>query len=98
MISGSPFMFYIGPEFKCKPQHSDELGLDHYSFISKASGLLGHLGKVRGTRLHCSYICYTTPRCHGFTVTAGNVCNLYNYSPLPEDRVVVENYYQLNCS
>ena len=42
-------------------------------------------------------ICFITPRCHGFTVSEGNVCDLYDYFPLPSDRVVMGEYYQLYC-
>ncbi len=62
--------------------------------------MMGMIRTVKGTLLECSMICYIDARCHGFksyTLSSGEVCHLYDYYPLPQDSLVVEEYYLLHC-
>ncbi len=63
-------------------------------------GMMGKITTVKGTWLECSRKCYINLRCHGFKIythSGVDLCELYDYWPLPIDSVVVEEYYQLYC-
>ncbi len=83
----------LGNEFKCKER------CERFDYIRTKNGTLGHLGTVNATR--CSYICYITPRCHGYTSYTNqegvNMCELFDYYASPSDSLLVEDYYLLHC-
>ena len=84
----------LGPEFPCSGN-----GLKWQRFMKHGGGMMGLLQTAHATETPeaCSLICGKTPRCHGFTNSDGEVCKLYDYYTLPENSVMVEEYYQLHC-
>ena len=91
-------MFNLGPEFQCKPGSVSDLM--EFELMKSDNGMMGKITTVRGRWLDCSRKCYINARCHGFksyTSYSGDVCELWDYYPLPEKSMVVEGYYQLHC-
>ncbi len=89
---------YLEPGFGCKPSGGDIFAQGQYEMIRNATEIMGHLGTMHGTLLECGNICSVTPRCHGFTHSEPDVCQLYDYYPSTGNSVLVEDYYQLYCA
>ena len=92
------FLFKPGPEFQCKPESVSMLM--EFEMMNKDNGMMDKIATVKETWLDCSRRCYMDVRCHGFksyTHSSGDLCELYDYFPLPSDSVVVGGYYQLHC-
>ena len=91
-------LFISGLPFECKASKGQRFFEQQYNLIRNATEMMGHLDTTQGTLQECGNMCSTMARCHGFTHSHGNVCHLYNYYPLPEDIVIVGEYYQLHCA
>ncbi len=93
------FLFKPGPEFQCKPD--SVLMLMEFEIMKSDMGMMGKIATVKGGWLECSRRCYMDARCHGFksyTQSSGDICEMFDYFPLPTDSVDVEEYYQLYCT
>ncbi len=86
---------FTGPEFNSKGGVENRITMDQYYFIINASEILRHIGTIQANPRHCSFICSLNPQCHGFISSLTDLCDLYDYFPMPSEGVAIEEYYQI---